>query len=107
MEVLVKNADLKDKTLITDEARAKRDFDHEMKRTLRQYVKKVKKPYIDLDPKVRVLEFAPDEATTSTSKDGKNSMTTSRSQQPSMSGTTSQHTGQQISGQSKIGRAHV
>jgi len=98
--VLVKNADLKDKTLMTDEDKARRDFDRERKRVLKQYIKKVKNPYIDLDPKVRVLEFTPEDIMPTGSRDGRSSMTTSRSQQPSASGTTSQITGQQISGQS-------
>jgi len=76
--------------------------DHETRRTLRQYVKKVKTPYIDLDPKVKVLEFIPEDMMAqAAARDTKNSMTTSKSQlqqQPSASG--SQATGQQVSGQS-------
>ena len=98
---MVKYADLKDKSMIKDEDRARRDFDHEMRRSIRQYVKKVKTPYIDLDPKVRVLEFTPEDMAVPTSKDNtKNSITVSKSQQPSAGGTAGQGTGQHISGQS-------
>ena len=61
-------------------------------------------PYIDLDPKVKTLEFTPEDiAAPATGRDTKGSMTTSKSQaQPSAgAGTTSQVTGQQqVSGQS-------
>ncbi len=77
--------------------------EHERNRILKQYVRKVKKPYIDLDPKTKVLEFAPEEMMAqATARDTKGSMTTSKSQlqQPSAGGNTSQMTGQQVSGQS-------
>jgi len=87
--------------MIKDDEKAKRDFDHEVHRILRQYAKKVKQPYIDLDPKVKMLEFTPDDMVTQTAKDTKNSMTTSKSQQqPSAGGTASNPTGNQVSGQS-------
>ncbi len=92
---MVKYADLKDKSMITDDERARRDFEHEMRRTIHQNVKKFKTPYIDLDPKMRVLEFPLEDMSAPAVRDNKSSMTTSKSQQqPSAGGTTSQPTGQ-------------
>jgi hypothetical protein len=76
----------------------------EINRCLRTYVRKIKSIYIDLDPKVKVLEFArADIAAQAAGKDTKSSMTTSKSQlqqQPSVGGGTTSQAGQLVSGQS-------